>query len=159
MYNFSVTSQPQFSVLLEERWNDSWSGKLKSMRPLLRGRARLWKDKWVFLQKTLEHLRGRGLRRSVHNTMQQTLVCMWLWWWTRLRTSPLLRSLDSNLRVCAQSCSTLCDPMDCSPPVSSGHGILQSRILEWVAISFSRESFRPGDQTHVSCIASGFFTI
>ena len=42
--------------------------------------------------------------------------------------------------VCAQSCPTLCDHMDCSPPSSSVHGILQARILEWVAISFSRES-------------------
>ena len=40
----------------------------------------------------------------------------------------------------AQSCPTLCDPMDCSPPGSSVHGILQARILEWVAISFSRGS-------------------
>ena len=38
----------------------------------------------------------------------------------------------------AQSCPTLCDPMDCSPPGSSVHGILQARTLEWVAISFSR---------------------
>ena len=37
----------------------------------------------------------------------------------------------------AQSCPTLCDPMDCSPPGSSVHGIFQARILEWVAISFS----------------------
>ena len=41
----------------------------------------------------------------------------------------------------AQSCLTLCDPMDCSPPGSSVHGILQARILEWVAISFSRGIF------------------
>ena len=40
-----------------------------------------------------------------------------------------------------QSCLTLCDPMDCSPPGSAVHGILQARILEWVAISFSRGSF------------------
>ena len=40
----------------------------------------------------------------------------------------------------AQSCPTLCDPLDCSPPGSSVHGILQARILEWVAISFSRGS-------------------
>ena len=40
----------------------------------------------------------------------------------------------------AQSCPTLCDPVDCSPPDSSIHGILQARILEWVAISFSRGS-------------------
>ena len=40
----------------------------------------------------------------------------------------------------AQSCPTLCDPMDCSPPGSSVHGIFQARVLEWVAISFSRRS-------------------
>ena len=49
-------------------------------------------------------------------------------------------------------CLTLCNPMDCSPPGSSVLGILQARILEWVAISFSRGSSRPRDQTLVSCI-------
>ena len=47
---------------------------------------------------------------------------------------------------------TLWDPMDCSPPVSSVHGISQARILEWVTISSSRGSSRPRDQTHVACI-------
>ena len=45
----------------------------------------------------------------------------------------------------AQSCSTLCQPTDCSPPGSSVHGILQAGTLEWVAISFSRGSSRPRD--------------
>ena len=53
----------------------------------------------------------------------------------------------------AQSCPTLCDPVDCSPPGSFVHGILQARILEWVAIPFSRGSSQPRDQTQVSCIA------
>ena len=57
----------------------------------------------------------------------------------------------------AQSCQTLWDPMDCSPPGSSIHGILQARILEWVAIPFSRGSFCPRDQTCVSRIAGKFF--
>ena len=61
--------------------------------------------------------------------------------------------------MCAQSCPTLCNPMECSPPVSSVHGISQGRILEWVAISFSRISSQPRDQTQaISCIADGFFT-
>ena len=47
---------------------------------------------------------------------------------------------------------TLCDPMDCSPPGYSVHGIFQARILEWVAISFSRGSSRPRDQTCMSCV-------
>ena len=53
----------------------------------------------------------------------------------------------------------LCNAMDCSPPGSSVRGILQARILEWVAISFSRGSSRPRDQTHVSWSAGRRFTI
>ena len=52
-----------------------------------------------------------------------------------------------------QSCPTLWDLMDCSPPGFSVHGILQATILEWVAIPFSRGSSQPKDQTHVYCIA------
>ena len=58
-----------------------------------------------------------------------------------------------------QSCPTLCDPVDCSPPGYSIHGILQARILEWIAISFSRGSSRPRDRTQVSCIASRRFNL
>ena len=59
----------------------------------------------------------------------------------------------------AQSCPTLCNPMDCSPPGASIHGIFQARVLEWIAISFSRMSSRPRDQTWVSHIAGRRFTI
>ena len=52
-----------------------------------------------------------------------------------------------------QSCLTLCDPMDCSPPSSSVHGILQARILEWVAMPFCRGSSPPRDPTCVSCVS------
>ena len=58
----------------------------------------------------------------------------------------------SKVKV-AQSCLTLCNPMDYTV-----HGILQARILEWVAFSFSRGSSQPRDRTQVSCIASWFFT-
>ena len=60
-----------------------------------------------------------------------------------------------------QSCLTLCDPMDCSPSGSSVHGILQARILEWVAIPFSGESSQPRDWAHISCLLhwrAGFVT-
>ena len=63
--------------------------------------------------------------------------------------------------MCAQSpqsSPTLCNSVDCSSPGSSVHGILQARILKWVAIPFSRWSYRPRDQTRVSCTAGGFFT-
>ena len=70
------------------------------------------------------------------------------------------RSLsDSNVSkvailmcVRAQLCPTLCDPMDCSPPRSSVHGISQARILEWVAIPLSRRNSWPKDQTCIFCI-------
>ena len=58
----------------------------------------------------------------------------------------------------AQLCLTFCNPMYCSSPGSSVHGILQARILEWIAICFSRRSSQPRDQTQVSCIAGRFFT-
>ena len=65
---------------------------------------------------------------------------------------------DSVLVLVAQSCPTLCDPMDCSPPGSSVHKIFQARILEWVAISFPSGSSQPRDRTWVSCTAGRCFT-
>ena len=63
------------------------------------------------------------------------------------------KPMPKNAQVLvAQSCPTLFDPMDCSPPGSSVHEIFQARILEWVAISFSRGSFQPRNWTRVSCI-------
>ena len=59
----------------------------------------------------------------------------------------------------AQSCLTLGESVDCSPPGSSVHGIFQARILEWVAIPFFRGSSQPRDRPQVSFIAGGFFVI
>ena len=59
----------------------------------------------------------------------------------------------------AQLCLTLCNTVDCSLPGSSVHRILQARILQWVAIPFSRESSQPRDQTQVSSMAGIVFTI
>ena len=58
-----------------------------------------------------------------------------------------------------QWCLTLCDPMDCSPPGSSAHGILQVRILEWVALPSSRGSSRPTDRICISCKEGGVLYI
>ena len=59
----------------------------------------------------------------------------------------------------AQSCPTLCDPMDCSLPGSSVHGILQARVLEWGTIAFARGSSRPRDRTRVSRILGRRFNL
>ena len=66
---------------------------------------------------------------------------------------PVVKNLPDNAGSAAKSlqwCLTLCDPMDCSPPGSSIHEILQARILEWVAMPLSRGSFQPRDRTDVS---------
>ena len=58
-----------------------------------------------------------------------------------------------------QSCPSLCNPMDCSPPSSSVHEIFQTRILEWIAIFFYRGSSQPKDWTQISCTTGIFFTV
>ena len=60
-----------------------------------------------------------------------------------------MRTIDTC--ALAQSCLTLCDPMDCSPPGSSVYGVFQATVLEWGAISSSRGSSWPRDPTHISC--------
>ena len=66
--------------------------------------------------------------------------------------------LESESEV-AQSCPTLCDPMDCSLSASSVHGIFQALVLEWIAISFSRGSSQPRDPTLVFLIVDRRFTV
>ena len=92
------------------------------------------------------------------------LVCIWK---SLVPTAEGLwarQSWERRFRVChesevAQSCPILCDPMDCSLPSSSVHGILQAIILEWVAISFSRGSSQPRDGTQVCRIAGRHFNL
>ena len=77
-------------------------------------------------------------------------------WWAAVygvsQSWTQLKWLSSSSSMSTQSCPALYDPMNFSPPASSVHGIFQVRILEWVAISFSRGSCRPRDRTRVSCI-------
>ena len=73
--------------------------------------------------------------------------------------SGLYVEMSESESEVAQSCPTLHDPMDCSPPGSSVHGIFQARVLEWDAISFSRESSQPRDRTRVSRTAGRCFTV
>ena len=75
---------------------------------------------------------------------------------------PCTKLFSGNWLYCcclvAKLCPTLCYPMDCSPPGSPVHAMFQVRVLEWDAISFSRESSWPRDQTCISCTAGRFFT-
>ena len=74
-------------------------------------------------------------------------------------TITIIFTISSPPLNITQSCWTLCDPMDCSSPGSSVHGISQAGILEWVSISFSRGSSRPRDRTQVSCIAGRLYRL
>ena len=79
---------------------------------------------------------------------------MWIW-----AVIPVFMTSTKSLHVLCisakllQSCPTLCNPIICIPLVSSAHGVLQARILEWVAMPSSRGSSRPTDQTHVSYVS------
>ena len=97
-------------------------------------------------------------------------VCPQLYWAKYLPQKARYPLLVSTILLCAvqapfvlakwlQSCRTLFDPMNRSPPGSPVHGIHQARILQWVAVPFSRGSSQPSDPTLVSCIAGRFFTI
>ena len=77
---------------------------------------------------------------------------------TRLSTHAHLFTPEGEGEV-AQSCPTFCNPVDCSLPGFSVHGILRARILEWVTISFSRGSSQPRDWTWVSCIGGRRFNL
>ena len=127
------------------------------------------KHKWL----PKVHIRGVRLhltRLSTHTclTPECTLVLLVLpSGQLGMKTKQISKS-DARFILCVcvymhtkslQSCPTLCDPMYCSPPGSSVHGILQARILKWVAIPFSTGSSWPMDWTRVSCIAGRFFTI
>ena len=87
-------------------------------------------------------------------------------WWaalcgvaqSRTRLKRLSSSTSSSHAKLLQACSTQSNPMNCNPPGSSVHGILQARILEWVTISSSRGSSQPSDQTHISCTEGRIFT-
>ena len=72
-----------------------------------------------------------------------------------IEVSGMLPTIQLSSCCCSVTklCLTLCDLVGCSPPGSSVSGISQARILEWVAVSFSRGSSPPRDQTHVSCIS------
>ena len=78
-------------------------------------------------------------------------------WFSKSKLYSFVPSFRMKVLV-TQSCPTLCSPMDYSPPDSSVHEIFQARILDWVAISFSRGSSQPRDRTRVFCTAGRFFT-
>ena len=75
---------------------------------------------------------------SVHGIFQASVLELGAIAFSLTMARTVLNTVSGNSSVLGQSCPALCYPMDCSLPGSSGHGILQARILEWLAISFSK---------------------
>ena len=98
-----------------------------------------------------------GMSGSVSYGVTAPLSCVPVH--TRFCLCPPRVCFPESENEVTQSCLTLSNPMDGSLPGSAVHGIFQARILEWAAISFSRGSSQPRDQTWVSCIADRRFTI
>ena len=96
---------------------------------------------------------------STNNKVWKQAKCPLAHEWTKKMECIYLPPHPLVSVLVIQSCLTLCDPMDCSSPGSSVHGVIQAKILEWVAISFSKGSSRPKDGTQISCTAGRFFTI
>ena len=87
----------------------------------------------------------------------QSISILWETKAVDLKLDQLLFIFTLKVKV-AQLCPSLCDPMDCSPSGSSVHGIHQARILDWVAVPFSKGFLQLWRRTQVSHIAGGFFT-
>ena len=103
------------------------------------------------LRSHMPHSPKKGQLRKNSLTLFHNIILKLL----SLQESNFLKFVSVSVCVWAtksQSCSDSCDPMDCSPPGSSVHGIFQARILKWVVISFSRRSSQPRDQTRISYI-------
>ena len=98
-------------------------------------------------------LQGRNWKADFSRWKRIQWMSKWnrMSYWWNYKLSLILRETKPSL---TQSCPTLCNPVGCSPPRSFVHGIFQARVLEWAAISFSRGSSRPRDQTQVSRIVS-----
>ena len=93
--------------------------------------------------------------KDVEGYHERWWVCLWpSWrWW-------FYEYMKVKMKVLvAQSCVALCNPMDCSPPASTVYGILQGRILEWVAMPSSRGSSWPRYQTWISCSRKIFYPL
>ena len=124
-----LQDETTIELQLEARVTNAWAAQQQSQK-------KQW-ERWVVPVKNTIHCSDFFIRvEKIHPSVSGTL--------------PFLFT---------QSCPALCNTMDCSPPGSCVHEISKARILEWVAISFSKESSQPRDWTRVSCTADRFFTI
>ena len=121
--------------------------RLYSFSPDIQNNSKRWIDKWYY-HRSNSWIRKVKVREVMWLVQGHASKCCGL----NLHPDPLTIFLVLHgSGVWAESCPALCDPMNCSPPGSSVLGIFQARILEWVAISFSRGSPPHRDQNFISC--------
>ena len=140
MQNISSEASPRNQTPCTHSWN------LGEQTMAIDSGNIIWYEQWV-----------------CRSTLERKAVCVgWVWEEGKKslseNTQASLAHGESEM-LAAQSCPTLCNPMDCSLPGSSVHGMLQVRILEWVAMPFSKGSSWPRDRTWISHSVGRFFTI
>ena len=138
-----------------EAWCAAVHGVAKSRTGLSDWTEANWRRKDTVEHRKLCWLICGGLDgRGVWGRKDTCIYCTYIYIW--LSPFPvhlkLSQCCQSSICLVTESCWTFRDPMDCSSPGSSVHGISQTRILEWVAIFSSRGSFQPRDRTQVCCI-------
>ena len=132
------------------KWQELRMGELILPSTKMKGYNDWWAYKWD----------STGASPKWEGKASRICSCFSSTTWNALCLPVVLTHLPVKVKLLvAQPCPTLHDPMDWSLPGFPVHGILQTRILEWVAIPFSRGSSQPSDQTWVSHIAGRLFTI
>ena len=153
--NLENKKDPQENKLMVAGW---WGGIFKEYGM---DRYTLLSSKWVTIRDLLYRAQETQLNVLCKPGWEQSLGengYMYMYGRVPSLSTWNYHSVVNQLCVLvAHLCPILWDPKDCSPPSSSVHGILQARILEWLAIPFSRESSWPRDWTWVFCIAGRFF--
>ena len=158
--NFSGGSDGKESACMQETWVQSldWEAPLEK-EMAIHFSILAWRIPWIKEPDRSQSMESQSQNDWVTNifTLSLSMTSCWLQrqshsklWCYRLKKFTLS---SSSVCIHAQSCLTLCNSMNCSPPGSSVHGLLQARILEWVAISFSKGSSPPRDQTGNSCVS------
>ena len=142
-------------VMDREAWRAAVHGTAKS-----RTRLSDWTElNWSDVSHTAWECEKNKICRGKQLCPKKCLQCCEVDKMPMFQRENRTRNIWKKESVSSQSCSTLCNLMDCNPWSSSIHGILQARILQWGPILFSRGSSQPRDQTWVSHIAGKFFTV